>query len=398
MEDRHRVKRNRRSTKAAPPRSRISGKLAFLIVAAAAGVWGVMLVRNMHTSPARTHVEAGIEYANHRMGREAEAEWLLAVRLDPLNSAAWELLGDFYLSAQRYDEALDAFQHLERSAPKTDRLSERIAISCAGAGDQAAAYKHARKELERNPNSVEALRIVCRVLVHKDSEKEHLDYLRRLTRLTPEDPEFQAILAESLLRAHLHSEARTVCDELLRMNPNDAKAFGLRGRSWYEEDTSTDRLRRAKEDLLRAVHLSPGGPAQRLHLGRVYLLMRRPEEAARYLEQAATILPSNADVLFDLTRAYSALNRTEDLARTRRRFVKLRKRADLASELEKRCAIEPENGHAHLRMGLIALEEGALDKADYYLRRAVILMPGDKGAETALKKLTFRLVESADRG
>ena len=366
---------------------RVRGLALATLLAAAVVAWGVQLVRWRAAAPVRSHVEAGIEFANRRMGAQAEREWREALRLDPRCAAAWELLGDYYLSWENGPGALEAFRQLERVAPATPALHERLAASARLAGDQLAALRYAERELERNPRSATALDVAAEVLSLLSDERRELELLRRLAALKPADRACLARLARALVRAGAYEEARAVADRIIALDESDPEAWGLRGRAWFSQDPSPQGLRRAESDLLRSAALGPEGPTQRLFLGRVYQHMGRPEKALRWLQEAARMAPRDPDVHFELARVCASLGRKADAERAQRRFSVLRRQADLAIALEKRCAIRPDGFEEHLQAGLVNMERGDRARADYYLHRAALLRPGDARARAALHRL-----------
>ena len=90
---------------------------------------------------------------------------------------------------------------------------------------------------------------------------------------------------------------------------------------------------------------------------------------------------------YTLAVAYAQAKKPDRAAAARRRFAALRERADLSNVLAKRCAVNPNDFGDHLQMGLIALEDGDPEKADFFLNRARRLRPSDPKLIAALQRL-----------
>lgn len=367
--------------------TRLSSRAAIGLLAAAALVWGALLIRQHYASPARRHIDAGIDYANKRLGLLAEREWREAIRLDPKSAQAWELLGDLYLSVGEADKALEAFQQVERLAPTTARLHERLAVSAFRAGEDKTAYRYAQKALESDPNNTEALGICAEVLVDAGEDQRRIDYLRRLVQQKPDDLHWLDLLARALTARHQYAEARAVLEQILRRNPNHFEAYSMRGRGWFNEDRSPEGMARAEADFKRAIELEPRAPFPHLYLGKIYRQRGQLPAALAELETAARLGPERPDIFMELARAYQQAGQPEKAAQARKRFQTLREEADLAGTLEKRCHAYPDNFDYQLQLGLLSLKMRDLGRAEYYLNRALALRPGDARTEAGLQKL-----------
>jgi len=374
---------------------RISPRIALGLLLLAAAVWGVLLLRERFASPAQRRIDAGIDYANRRLGLLAEREWREATRLDPKNTRAWELLGDLYLSVNESQKALEAFRQVERLAPDTARLYERLAVSAFRAGEDKPAYRYARRVLESDPDNIEALSVCVELLVDAGEDQRRIDYLRRLVRLQPDNLRHLDALARALTAKHLYAEAREALERLLRADPRNYEAYSMRGRGWFNEDRSPQGLARAEEDFKRAIALEPRAPFPHLYLGKVYRQQGRLGQALAELETAARLGSERPDIFIELARAYQQAGQPEKAARARRRFQTLREEADMAGTLVKRCLAYPNHFGYHLQLGLLSLKMRNLGQAEYYLNKAQALRPNDARVKAGLQKLAA-LVNSPD--
>ena len=76
--------------------------------AAALSRFRARLIRNLPSGDARTHVDMGTAYRTMGLGLEAIGEFQQAIREDPANPAAYEMLGRCFLDAGQPDLAVSA--------------------------------------------------------------------------------------------------------------------------------------------------------------------------------------------------------------------------------------------------------------------------------------------------
>jgi Flp pilus assembly protein TadD len=366
---------------------RISPRVAVAVLAAAVLVWAVVFGWMVYRGRAQRHIEAGIEAARSFQGLRAEREWREAVQVDPANAAAWDLLGEYYLSTNDQTAARDAFAHELLLRPNQADVAARLAGTCLKTGDEVAALKYAEQALTGDPNSVEALEVAAPLLAGLSDEKRRLEYLRRLVTLKPDDRPTLTMLAVALSDNHAYAEADPVLTRLLKIARDDTVALTLRGESRFNTDPSLPGLARAKADFLAAVRANAGNALAHLYLGRIAKRQGQTAEAIVHLETAARLKPNKPDSFFELAGAYDRMGRTKDAARARQQFAVIRARIDTASRLEKQAALDPKDFEARRAMGLLALGDADYRKASFYLNGAHALRPDDGQTNDALQRL-----------
>lgn len=165
------------------------------------------------------------------------------------------------------------------------------------------------------------------------------------------------------------------------------------------DTTQTEKERRRKRGL------------QRLQEGARLLSQRRAKEAANILEQAAELLPDNADVAINLGGAYilqhrydqavSILERAGELApenvmvwtnlaaaylgRLETSGPKQQERAIQA--YERALLLDPQTPHVHYNLGLIYKDRQDWERAQSHFQAAVEADPTDKDARDWLDRL-----------
>lgn len=357
-----------------------------LLLVAALG-WAVVVRAWLQELPVRRHLARGMEFARWGLGPEAEGEWKAALRLDRGSADAYRLLAGYYLASQRWSQAADALSKLRELKPKEPHVACQRAGALLSAGDEVGAYREAEAEIESDPNCVPALAIAAVMLGQVGDEQRRLAYLRRLARLRPDDADLLFMLGDALIDTHAHAEARGVLERVIVLDPEHPEALTLLGVAWLNDRAAPDHLARAESFLLKALSIQPLNGRARLTLGRVYLEQEKPREAVVQLEEAQRLTPYSFRVPFELTRAYEAAGEPSRAATARKRFLTLRQLASDEATLQKKCATDPRDFEAHLKMGQLQLRKEDYRKAHYYLRIARDLKPDDPRVAAALRSL-----------
>jgi len=370
-----------------PRPSLLRRESALLLLFLAAAVLAVMYVWLQQQNPAADHLQAGRNYMRMNMGSAAEREWKEATRRDPNSAAAWELLAGYYANNDDYDAAIEPLRQLARLQPDNPKILNHLASCASRASDPVRILGEAEAAMKRDPNDVGALAIAVKLLAKSDEEQKRLDYLRRMVALRPHDVGYMVQLARTLTNAHLFDEAAPLIEGILKLDSGSVDAYGLRGRKRLDTGTSQQDLTLAEADFQKALALNPRGPMIHLQLGKLYLRRGQADLAVTHLETAARLLPDQPEVFFVLGAAYTEARLLGKSASARKQFAALRQQEDRMSVLEKRCAADPANFDDHLQAGLVAVNKGEFEKADYFLNRAQILHPGDSRCKAALKQL-----------
>lgn len=317
---------------------------------------------------------------------EAEAQWKEAARRDPNSAEAWAELGRYYQSAGDFDAAIEPYRHLVALKPERPGVFGSLGGSVVRARNAEAPYQQALKDLEKNPNDLAALTIASSYLTFRDEQRMQLTYLRRLTQLRPKDPDFLTTLAKTLVNTHHYEEAGPVLERLIALTPNNPAAYDLRGQVLLKGVGSPQALAQAEQDFLKTLQLNTRSLFPHLNLGRVYLRMGKPEQALEQLHTAADLLPYRPDVYYELAHAYTLAKQPEKAAQAQAKFVALREKDDRANALTKRCTAFPDDFDIHLELARLLMQKGELDKAEFYINRALTLRPNDPGAKAAVRQ------------
>lgn len=367
---------------------------AALLLVLAAAVWAFIFWQNLRSAPVQRHLEVGAQLLARGQGTEAAREWKEAVRLDPQNAAAWELLGDYYIALSNWPAALEAFRRVWELRPDTPNLHSRLALVALRAGDFKTAQRHSANALEQNPKDITALKVAAAVAEKHEKPEEQLKYLRRLVALQPKDPNLLMALAGVLVSQYQYGEAFPLLQRVLQLSPQFTTAYTLRGLIYYRDNPTAERLARAEADFKKVLQSERGNIEAHRYLGRIYLRLNRPAMAIRHFEEVGRHRPHASAHLFELSNAYRKAGDVRKAEELLRRFSSLEQLNHQMTALIERTAKNPNDFDSHLQMARLLLKSvessdatyhlygyknlnRSLGSVAYYLNKAAKLRPGD---------------------
>ncbi len=370
-------------------RKSLLAKAAVPILACALLICGVSAFRWVRVGAIRRHFDRAEAFVRQQRGPEAEAEWKAVLQADPHNTAAYELLGEYYMSRHNWPAGADAFRKLAKADPHKPHVQCRLAACLLRMDDQQGAFQTAQAELRKDPDCVAALGLVTSLMAQRPNseQKQQLEYLRRLARLIPDDMMVQHEYAEALSNQYLYDELRPVLTQILRRNPNDVEAYNLLGFADLARADQPQGAQAAIQDFQTSLRLASANSGAHFGLGRAYLRAGEPLNAVAELEQAAKRLPEVARVHKELADAYRAAHQPAKAAREQARSVALLHLAGDERMLMVRCIAYPNDPNYPRRLGELYVRLGDPSRALYYLNKAKHLTPGDPKLEALIAKV-----------
>ena len=365
--------------------------LLLLISALAVALWAVVLRRQLTAARVHRPIDAGMEFFRNRRPRDAEREWLAAVKLNPNDAGAWELLSELYIENEQWGQGLFALKQVLRLAPSRPYIYSRMAACALRLSNELEAQRLAQEELKRNPNDEASLTILAFLSNMQDNTEQQIGYLQRLLARSPNNPETLHALAQAYREAGKYADVLPTAERLIAVRPQDGYGYAMRGAARFEVDASPRGLAQSEADLQRALAIEPEFAFARFALGRVYLREGRYSDAITQLEEAQQLYPDKMDVPFELATAYARAGQPARAAEARRRFETLRQEATQVDVLQKQCALDKNNFPGFLRLGKIMLRNQDYRQAYYYLQHALVLNPNSAEAKAAYQELAAQL-------
>lgn len=253
---------------------------------------------------------------------------------------------DELFSAERYNEALEAYEGAARASPRDPRPPHGMGEVYRKLLLDDKAEEAYRRALAVDPRYLPA-KLQLGILLHDlGKSEEAVRLLRELERINPQDPQLWGEIAINLFRL---GDARGAASLLERYNAaRGPQAWGWARLGQAREEMGD--LKGAEEAYRRALSFDPRSPSAHLWLGRLLIATRRESEARKHLEtfrklrdletqahnlqMALLRTPDDLNVLVNLARVRHLLGDTEAA------FISLRRARELAPKDPRLVEIE----------------------------------------------------------
>lgn len=235
----------------------------------------------------------------------------------PEDARASYELGQYYLAAERYGEALAAFEEVTRRFPDNPGGWLNAGL-CLLFDDRAAeSESYFREAVTRLPNHYQPAFYLGTVLSQLGRDAEAIPYLESALNRLPDDAGGPQVLVMSTLASAYdavarYAEADTLFDEALQLEPDNATVLNNYGYSLCQRDARMDDARRMVE---KAVELEPENASFLDSLGWILFKQGDAEGALVYLRKSWAIRPESAEVAEHLGDVYFDLGRQAEARR-----------------------------------------------------------------------------------
>jgi tetratricopeptide (TPR) repeat protein len=290
-------------------------------------------VKNDSTSPVAYQNLANYLLASNRA---PEAETVMRRLLDDKKtfSNGHEMVGDFYVRAKKYDQALAEYQQGEKEDPKNSvKYKERIVALHAFNGRTDQASQMAKELAEKNPKDLSATEMYASLLLqsgNKADATKSLAELKKLAANNPTDPVLHLDLARAYFGLNdrdkalsealealqterksnprvavivparivaarvyedrgLHAKAMEQANQVLGAQPGNPDAVLIRCRALI----GTNEMDKALPELEALVKKFPTMNEARLQLGGIYLAQRQYDQAQDQFQEVAKASPQD---------------------------------------------------------------------------------------------------------
>jgi tetratricopeptide (TPR) repeat protein len=208
-------------------------------------------------------------------------------------------------------------------APSSER--SRLGIAAMERGDFVEAEKRLEDAVRLNKNDINHRRYYAEALWQQGKHQEALQQLDEAVKRGGQNSDSLHIsLAEKYLAIREYTTAYRYADEAVRLNPQDARCWALRGRAkrlqaihqaGYAEH-SVAMFHQARADYLRAVSLSPHDRELLAELAAVQMSCGQPEQALATWLTVQNLYPQGgepAEVLIGKTETLLVLRRFDEV-------------------------------------------------------------------------------------
>lgn len=251
-----------------------------------------------------------IYYANKDYAA-AESDVNNGLTLEPENLEFLIAKGDLAMVAERYSEALHAYEKVIEKAPNNGAVHLNLAKLYRQVGDhdkQAVAAQQAITKGTQNPGEAYLLLAEAhKVLRNYDKA---IDAYKQALNLSPENYEIYRSLADLYRIQNQLDDAILVSRKALTVFEADGEIYT--DLSWYY--SLAERHEEAVDAAKAAIRYAPKQYMAYTNLCRAYNDLKRPEMAIRECNNALNLKPNDGETNFYLGYAHTLLNRHSDAA------------------------------------------------------------------------------------
>ena len=291
----------------------------------------------------------------------------------------------FFLGMARYrlrqsDAALIAFQSAIQCNPKL--LPAHVALAEAyyersNHGEALAAFDNA---LGLDPDNVPALRGAASIHLELEHAAAAIPFLERLVAVDPKDAVARSELAAAYFGNGNSEDAEAQYREALRLKPAHPSALLGLGYIYIRRGEEMNAI-----PLMRkAAAAAPKEYRPRFLLGTAYNHLERYREAVAEFEAALRLGGVDAEIYYQLARAYGKLDRPDDRRQALARFSEITRQSSRQREDRRQAVRLTEEAQA-------LVETGDLSGAVVRLEEARVIRPSDDKILFRLAGLNFDL-------
>ncbi len=273
-----------------------------------------------------------------------------------------------------FDFTNDALALLE-AAPKQQAPTAKLFFIMGRArerkGELAVAQKDFQRAVELNPNAVDALQALARILASQQQWKKSLELLSRARAAAPDSPDVLRKYTTVSLHAGQTANAVDAAQELVKLRPDEPEALYLLGVARLQNGDTEE----ARSTFANYTKLRPQDPLAFLALGMVDTSLRDFSAARVNFEKSIELDPNQAEAYYQLALIFRDQGDSHAAI----------------SQLEKVVAVDTQRAQAHELLGTLYLLERDYSKAQEHLTRAEALAPDSPDTHYQLGLLFARL-------
>jgi tetratricopeptide (TPR) repeat protein len=269
------------------------------------------------------------------------------------------------------NDALALLEIARKQQAPTTELFFALGRARERKGELSLAEKDFQHSIDLNPDSVNAMQALARLLAGEGQWQKSAELLSRARKIAPDSPDILRKFTASSLHAGHAADAVEAAQQLLKLRPEETEALYLLGVAQLQDGESEE----ARATLETYIKLRPQDPLGFLALGMVQSGLREFPAAQSNFEQAIKLDPGQAEAHYQLALIF------RDRGDNR----------EAISQLEKGLAIDAQRAQAQALLGTLYLQQQDYGKAQEHLTRAVNLAPDSADTHYQLGLLFARL-------
>ena len=309
--------------------------------------------------PAKEVFEKAVRALGAGDYQTAERGFQSVLREQPRNIAALSNLGVIYSRTNRADRAIAIYRRALQVSPDDKAILLNLGLVYLRQEAHSKALPLFERIVAVDPQHLQARQLlaVCRAYVGQLAPA--IRDLESLRAAAPRDEGILFLLGFAYLKNHDPESAKNIFEQMFEA-AGPVRAQFLLGKAYYEATL----FPQAEESFLEVLRLDPRFPGVRLELGKVYISLRRTDDAIRELQLALKDNPGDGDASYFL----GGLLVQED------------RLAEGIPYLERAKQVKPDFWAPYFYLGKARLRLEQPAEAVVLLQRAVELNPDDASA------------------
>ena len=310
------------------------------------------------------------------------------LKVDPNNASVWQKYGELLCSSGDYQAATQWLLKAQQADPTLDRIDFDLAVASFRGMDLDQALQYSTQAAQRKPNDLTVQALLAAVYVKLGKWQDAAPIFESILQVKSDDVPSLLGLGQCELELKNYQQAANLLEQLLRQDPTQILAHFYLSRAYAGLGRTADAKYEAELHRTMLEQASSSGPpADADKENKVWdqarqLLLDNKEPAALQLfrdqSKGPFATPAGSYVLAGTL--YSSMNRPNDAERCLRKALQL----------------DPTVHGAHTSLGILALQQDDLDKAENEFKAELALHPNDQSALAELGEIRYHQARWAD--
>lgn len=271
----------------------------------------------------RIRYNLGLAQVNAKKFAEAVATLQPLANKSAPEPDAVSLLAIAHEGAKQLTEAFDVLRRVINLYPREERLYADLANLCLEHSAIDLGIEVLEVGMKNNPQSARIQTMLGVLLARADRMPKAEEAFRRAEQLAPDAAFGRVGLAVAMLQLGATDEAVKHLRGQLQRTPNDAQVSLMLAQALLQKDSSPAEMKEAHTLLRSLIARQPNNARAFSLLGKLYLRREETVNAARALETAIKLDPSDRNSTYQLMTVYRKQGRIKDAAALQDRVQKL---------------------------------------------------------------------------
>ena len=310
------------------------------------------------------------------------------LKVDPNNASVWQKYGELLCSSGDNQAAMQWLLKAQHSDPTLDRIDFDLGVASFRSMDLDQALQYSTQAAQRKPNDLTVQALLATVYVKLGKWQDAAPIFQSILQVKSDDVPSLLGLGQCELELKNYQQAANLLEQLLRQDPTQILAHFYLSRAYAGLGRTADAKYEAELHRTMLEQASSSGPqGDASQENKVWeqarqLLLDNKESAALQLfrdqSKGPFATPAGSYVLTGTL--YSSMDRPNDAERC----------------LHKALELDPTARGAHTSLGLLALQQNNLDKAENEFKAELAIHPNDPSALAELGEIRYHQARWAD--